>query len=92
MPFGLFNVTITFQKIVTQTFKKPIVGVEDQLLDAILFLLTSDWYTPIKKYLRKGYFEDDVPQEEHKRFTIKSRPYTFYGEKLYKLGPDGILW
>ncbi len=54
---------------------------EDQLLDAVLFLLTVDWYTPIKKYLRKGYFEDDVPQEEHKRFTIKSRPYTFYGEK-----------
>jgi hypothetical protein len=45
--------------------------VEDQLFDAIIFLLITDWYTPIKEYLCKGYFEHDVPQEGHKRFTIK---------------------
>jgi hypothetical protein len=56
-----------------------VVGVEDQLLDVTIFLFTIDCYTPIKKYLHKGYLEDDVPQEEHKRFTIKSIPYTFYG-------------
>jgi len=38
-----------------------IVGMEDQLFDVVIFILTSDWYTPIKKYLGKGYFEDDVP-------------------------------
>jgi hypothetical protein len=57
----------------------------------LFFLLTIDWYTPIKNYVRKDYFEDDVLQEELKHLTIKSRPYTFYGEKLYKLGPNGIL-
>jgi hypothetical protein len=35
---------------------KHAVGVEDQLLDATLFLLTIDWYTSIKDYLHKGYF------------------------------------
>ncbi len=70
---------------------EPIVGVEDQLLNAIIFLLTTNWYTPIKEYMHKGYFEDDVPHEEQKCFTIKSKPYTFYGEKLYKLKPNGIL-
>jgi hypothetical protein len=65
--------------------------VEDQLLDVAIFLLITDWYTPIKEYLHKGYFEDDVPQEEWKHLTVKSRPYTLYGEKLHKLGPNGIL-
>jgi len=41
--------------------------------------------------MRKGYFKDDVPREERKHFTIKSRPYTLYGEILYKLGLDGTL-
>jgi hypothetical protein len=67
------------------------IGVEDQLLYVILFLSIVDWYTPIKEYFHKGYFEIDVAWEEQKCFTIKSRPYTFYGENLYKLGPDGIL-
>jgi hypothetical protein len=40
------------------------VGVEDQLHDVALFLLIDDWYTPIKKYLCKEYFEDVVAQEE----------------------------
>jgi hypothetical protein len=70
---------------------EPIIGVEDQLPDVVLCLLTTNWYTPIKEYLCKGYFEDDVLQEEHKCLTIKSRPYTLYGEKLYKLGPNGNL-
>jgi hypothetical protein len=55
--------------------------VEDQLLDVGIFLLITDWYTPIKEYLHKGYFEDDVPQEEWKHLTVKSRPCTLYGEK-----------
>jgi len=67
------------------------IGVEDQLLDVALFLLIVDWYAPIKEYILKGYFKDDVPQKERKCLTIKSRPYTFYGKKLYKLGLDGIL-
>jgi hypothetical protein len=68
-----------------------VVGVEDQLPNDVLFLLTADWYTPIKEYLCKGYFEDDVLEEEHTCLTIKSRPYTLYGEKLYKLRPNGNL-
>jgi hypothetical protein len=27
---------------------KPTISVEDQLLDVIIFLLTIDWYTPIR--------------------------------------------
>ncbi len=68
-----------------------VVGMEDQLFDVVIFILTSDWYTPIKEYLGKGYFEDDVPKEERKHLIIKSRLYTFYGEKIYKLGPNGIF-
>jgi hypothetical protein len=45
----------------------------------------------LKNMLHKGYFEDDVPQEERKCLTIKSTPHTFCGEKLYKLGLDGIF-
>lgn len=70
---------------------EPTVGVEDQLLDVVLFLIIADWYAPIKEYLLKGYFKDDIPEKERKRCTIKSRPYTFYGKKLYKLGPNGIF-
>lgn len=39
---------------------EPAVGVEDQLFDVVFFLIVADWYTPIKKYLCKGYFKDDV--------------------------------
>jgi hypothetical protein len=70
---------------------KPTIGVEDQLPDATIFLSTVDWYIPIKEYFCKGYFEDGVAQEEWKCLTIESIPYTFNGEKLYKLGPNGIL-
>jgi hypothetical protein len=42
--------------------------------------------------MHKGYFKDDVLQGERKRLTIKSRLYTHYGENLYKLRLDGILW
>jgi hypothetical protein len=40
---------------------EPTIGVEDQLPDVVIFLLTIDWYAPIKEYLLKGYFENDVP-------------------------------
>jgi hypothetical protein len=36
------------------------IGVEDQLPNVTTFLLTVNWYTPIKEYLCKGYFENDV--------------------------------
>jgi hypothetical protein len=39
---------------------EPTIGGEDQLPDVAIFLLTIDWYAPIKEYLLKGYFEDDV--------------------------------
>jgi hypothetical protein len=70
---------------------EPIVGVEDQLVDVVLFFKNVNWYAPIKEYLLKGYFKDNIPKEERKCLTIKSKPYTFYGKKLYKLGPDSIF-
>jgi hypothetical protein len=70
---------------------EPNVSVEDQLFDATFFILIGNWYTPIKEYIRKGYFKYDVPPKARKHLTIKSIPYTLYGENLYKLGPDGIL-
>jgi hypothetical protein len=36
--------------------RKPTVVVEDQLLDVVIFLLTYDWYTPIKEYVTQGIF------------------------------------
>jgi hypothetical protein len=68
---------------------EPTIGVEDQVLDAIFFLIIVDKYAPIKEYFVKGYFEDNIPKEESKHLAIKSRPYTIYG--LYKLGQDVIL-
>lgn len=40
-----------------------VMRVEDQLLNAILFIVGIDWYGPIVEYLKKGYFEHDIPKE-----------------------------
>ncbi len=44
------------------------------------------------RYLKKGYFDIDVPKEEKSRIIIKARPYTLYDGQLYKLKLDGVLW
>jgi hypothetical protein len=51
-----------------------------------------DWYGPIIKYLKKGYFDNDVPKEERSWIIIRARPYTLYDGQLYKLRLDGVLW
>jgi len=43
------------------------------------------------RYLKKGYFDIDVPKEEKSRIIIKARPYTLYDGQLYKLKLDGVL-
>jgi hypothetical protein len=63
----------------------------DQLPNIVFSLIIFDWYSLIKEYLQKVYFEIDVPKEERKCLIVKSRSYTLYGEKLYNLGLDGIL-
>jgi hypothetical protein len=50
-----------------------------------------DWYGQIIEYLKKRYFDDDVPKEERSQIVIRARPYTLYNGQLYKLGPDGVL-
>jgi hypothetical protein len=45
----------------------------------------------LRNICSRVFFKDDVAQKERKRFTIKSKPYTLYGENLYKLGPNGII-
>ncbi len=66
-------------------------GVDDQLPDAHLFNVGVDWYGPIIEYLKKGYFDNNVPTEEINQIVIKVRCYTLYDGQLYKLGPDGVL-
>ncbi len=70
---------------------EPIEGVDDQLLDVHLFNVGVDWYGPIIEYLKKGYFDNDVPKEERSRIVIKAMPYTLYDKQLYKLGLNGVL-
>jgi hypothetical protein len=50
-----------------------------------------DWYGPIIKYLKKGYFDNNVPEEERSRIVLGAKPYTLYDIQLYKLGPNGVL-
>jgi hypothetical protein len=50
-----------------------------------------DWYGVIIEYLKKGYFDINVPKEERHQIVIRVGPYTLYGGQLYKLGPDGVL-
>ncbi len=50
-----------------------------------------DWYGPIIKYLKKGYFDIDVHKEEISQIVIRVKPYTLYDGQLYKLGLDGVL-
>ncbi len=70
---------------------KLTIGVEDQLADAQLFGIIIDWYGQIIEYLKKGYFDDNMPKEERSLWVIKARPYTLYDAHLHKLGLDGIL-
>jgi hypothetical protein len=65
--------------------------VDDQLLDANIFIINIDWYGPIREYFKKGYFKDDIPKEEKKSILIKAQPYTLQNNILYKLRPDGVL-
>ncbi len=61
------------------------------MLDATLFTIGVEWCVLIIKYLKKWYFDDDIPKEERSKIVIKSKPYTLYNEKLHKLGPNNIL-
>ncbi len=66
-------------------------GVDDQLPNAHLFNVGVDWYGPIIEYLKKGYFDNNVPKEERSWIVIRVKPYTLYDKQLYKLGLDGVL-
>jgi hypothetical protein len=71
---------------------EPIEGVDDHLLDAHLFNVGIDWYGPIIEYLRKGYFDNNVPKKERSWIVKRAKSYTLYDRQLYKLGLDGVLW
>jgi hypothetical protein len=43
---------------------EPIERLDDQWLDTHLFNVGVDWYGLIIKYLKKWYFDNDVPKEE----------------------------
>jgi hypothetical protein len=43
---------------------KLTIGVENQLPNAQLFSIKIDWYGQIIDYLKKGYFNDNMPKEE----------------------------
>jgi hypothetical protein len=50
-----------------------------------------DWYGPFIKYLKKGYFDNDVLEEERSQIIIRARSYTLYDIQLNKLRPYGVL-
>ncbi len=70
---------------------EPAIGVEDQLPNVQLFGIEIDWYGQIIDYLKKGYFDDDMPKEEQSSLVIKAKPYTLCDDHLHKLGFDGVL-
>jgi hypothetical protein len=43
---------------------KLVIRVEDQLLNVQLFGIEIYYYGQIIDYLKKGYFDDDVPKEK----------------------------
>jgi hypothetical protein len=43
---------------------EPVEGVDDHLLDAHLFNVGINWYDPMIKYLKKGYFDNNVPKKK----------------------------
>jgi len=69
------------------------IRVEDQLPDAQLFGIEIDWYAneQIIDYLKKGYFNNNMPKEEQSRLVIKTRSYTLCDGHLHKLRPNGML-
>jgi hypothetical protein len=69
------------------------IRVEVQLPDAQLFGIEIDWYASqqIIDYLKKGYFNNDMPKEKQNRLVIKARSYTSCDGHLHKLRPDGML-
>jgi len=77
--------------IFTNNHGRPTIRIGDQLPDAILFTVGVEWCALIIKYLKKWYFDDDIPKEKRSKIVIKSKPYILYNEKLHKLGPNNIL-
>jgi hypothetical protein len=65
--------------------------IDNKLFDLHLFNVRVDWYGPIIKYLKKGYFDSNVPKEENSQIIIKARSYTLYDRQLYKLKLDGVI-
>jgi hypothetical protein len=68
-----------------------VIGVKNQLFNAMLFIVGMDWYGPILEYLQKGYFNNNITKEKRSHNIVKLRPYTLYHGVLYKLGPDNVL-
>jgi hypothetical protein len=51
------------------------VWVDDQLPGTHSFNVGVNWYHPIIEYLKKIYFDNNVPKEERSRIIIRAKPY-----------------
>ncbi len=70
---------------------EPIVGVEYQLPNIVLYIQYKLISTHLSKIILEIYFENEMPKKKKGKIVVKFKPYTFYEGKLYKLGLNAIL-
>ena len=73
--------------------EKPI-GVEDDLLDAPLFLvdLIPEWAKEICHYLTNGLpIDTPLDMAKARRLIRDAAPYQLIAQQLYKQGKDGVM-
>ncbi|KAH7434989.1 hypothetical protein KP509_06G043800 [Ceratopteris richardii] len=64
-------------------------GINDDFPDAQLFAVQAQgWYFDIKNFIKTGLYPEKASVVQKKRLLIKSRPYTFIKDKLYRQGKD----
>eukprot|EP00253_Pinus_taeda_P003360 PITA_03360 len=73
--------------------KSLLAGVDEQLLEEILFLISTldPWYSDIIMYLQTSTFRSTLTKDDHGRIRHHSQPYRIIGNTLYHVGFDSFL-
>lgn len=51
----------------------------------------SEWYTEIVKFLTTQQLPNDWSKEERRKVRVNNRHFTVVGNRLFRLGTDGVL-
>jgi len=86
--------SLVFTELICSLSSKALhVGVDEQLLDETIFLISTldQWYGDIIMYLQTSTFRSALTKDDRRRIQRHSQPYRIIGNMLYHVGVDFVL-